>query len=175
MAGALFSRAKTWVAEILNYTDLNTEFDNILNNLYPEKIDDGSATETQMQTTTDPYPASVASLATSLQGEIQRLRYVIAQITSKTYWYEDPWIEGSATWDVGNLVDGAGETSAEITVTGAALGDYVFVSAPVDLQGITCTGYVSAANKAKIRVQNETGGTIDLASGTWKVRVMKAV
>jgi hypothetical protein len=90
MSGALFSRAKTWVAEILNYTDLNTEFDNILNNLYPEKIDDGSATVAQMQTTTDPYPGAVASLPTSLQGEIQRLRYVIAQITGETYWYIDP-------------------------------------------------------------------------------------
>jgi|GEM_PF-2069444 len=90
MSGALFSRAKTWVAEILNYTDLNTEFDNILNNLYPEKIDDGSATVAQMQTTSDPYPDGVASLPTSLQGEIQRLRYLIAQITGEANWYVDP-------------------------------------------------------------------------------------
>lgn len=90
MSGALFSRAKTWIAEILNYTDLNTEFDNVLNNMYPEMFDDGSATEAQMQAVTDPYPASVASLPTSLQGELQRLRYLIAQITGNTYWYQDP-------------------------------------------------------------------------------------
>lgn len=82
-------------------------------------------------------------------------------------------IDGSATWDPGSLADGAGETSSAITATGAALGDFVLVSAPYDLQGITATGYVSAANAVKIRLQNETGGTIDLASGTWRVRVIK--
>jgi hypothetical protein len=83
-------------------------------------------------------------------------------------------IQGSTTWNPGSLVDGAGETSAAITVTGAALGDFVLVAAPYDLQGITCNGYVSATNTVKIRLQNETGGVIDLASGTWKVKVIKA-
>lgn len=83
-------------------------------------------------------------------------------------------ISGSATWNPGNLVDGAGETSASITATGAALGDFVLVSAPYDLQGITCNGYVDAADSVKIRIQNETGGAIDLASGTWAVRVLPA-
>jgi hypothetical protein len=80
---------------------------------------------------------------------------------------------GTATWNPGSLNDGVGETSAGITVLGASLGDYVLVAAPYDLQGITCNGYVSATNAVKIRLQNETGGTIDLASGTWKVKVIK--
>lgn len=82
-------------------------------------------------------------------------------------------LQASATWDPGSLVDGAGETSSSITVTGAALGDFVMVSAPYDLQGITCNGYVSSSNNVKIRIQNETGVTIDLASGTWRVKVIK--
>ena len=82
-------------------------------------------------------------------------------------------LSGSATWNPGNLADGAGETSASITVTGAVLGDFVLASAPYDLQGITMTPYVDASNSVKIRLQNETGGAIDLASGTWKVRVIK--
>lgn len=81
-------------------------------------------------------------------------------------------IEGSLTWDPGSLADGAGETSTGITVTGAALGDYVLVSAPYDLQGLTATAYVSATNTVKIRLQNESAGTVDLASGSWKVRVL---
>ena len=80
---------------------------------------------------------------------------------------------GTITWDPANLVDGAGETSNSITVTGAALGDYVVVAAPYDLQGMICSGYVSASNTVKIRVQNESGGAIDLASGVWKVKVTK--
>lgn len=79
----------------------------------------------------------------------------------------------STTWNPGSLADGAGETSAGITVTGVALGDFVLVSAPYDLQGITCNGYVSAADTVKIRLQNETTGTKDLASGTWNIRVFK--
>jgi hypothetical protein len=41
------------------------------------------------------------------------------------------------------------------------------------MQGIVATCYVDAADSAKIRIQNETGGTIDLASGTWRVRIIK--
>ena len=81
-------------------------------------------------------------------------------------------ISGSATWDPGSLADGVGETSAAITATGAALGDFVLVSAPYDLQGITCNGYVSATSQVKIRLQNESTATVDLASGTWRVRVI---
>ena len=90
-------------------------------------------------------------------------------------WYPfgDLYLTGSITWDPASLVDGAGETSSAITITGAVLGDFIAVSAPYDMQGILASGYVSATNTARIRVQNETGGTIDLASGTWKVRVIK--
>ncbi len=88
--------------------------------------------------------------------------------------FGDLKLSATTVWDPGSLADGDGETSSDITVTGAALGDLVLVGAPYDLQGITCNGYVSAINTVKIRIQNETGGTIDLASGTWNVRVMKA-
>lgn len=79
---------------------------------------------------------------------------------------------GSTTWNPGNLADGAGETKS-ITVTGASLGDYVIVAAPYDLQDCTVTGYVQAANKVEIRLQNESGGAKDLASGTWNVMVIR--
>jgi hypothetical protein len=47
----------------------------------------------------------------------------------------------------------------------------VKVAAPYDLQGITATAYVSAADTVNIRIQNETTGVIDLVSGTWLVKV----
>lgn len=49
-----------------------------------------SANATAMRATADPYPAGSESLATTLLGELQRIRYVIAQITGETYWYQDP-------------------------------------------------------------------------------------
>lgn len=89
--GGTFSRVKTWASnEILTASDLNNEFDNLINNATPAGLDDASANAAAMQTTADPYPASAASLPTSLEGEIQRLRYLIQQITGKTYWYYDP-------------------------------------------------------------------------------------
>ena len=87
--GSTFSRTKTWIAETLTASDLNAEFDNILNNLTPAGVDDESANAAAMQATADPYPGSVASLATSLTGEIQRIRYQLNQLVGGTYWYED--------------------------------------------------------------------------------------
>ena len=82
--------------------------------------------------------------------------------------------ETSFTWNPGDLADGAGETSSGQTVAGAAFGDYVMVSAPYDLQDIICTGYVQAANTVEVRIQNENaGGNVNLASGTWKVAVVR--
>jgi hypothetical protein len=79
---------------------------------------------------------------------------------------------GQATYDPGSLADGAG-ASTTVTVTGAALGDFAAVSFSLDLQGITLTAYVSAADTVTCRFQNETTGTLDLASGTLRAKVTK--
>lgn len=77
----------------------------------------------------------------------------------------------SETHDFGSLVDGAGETGS-IAVVGAALGDFVLVSAAVDLVDMTLTGYVQAADTVEYRLQNESGSTADLASTTVTVLVI---
>lgn len=84
-----------------------------------------------------------------------------------------PFLEASFSWNPANLASGTGETSASVTVSGAAFGDFVMVAAPYDLQGLVCCGYVAAADTVRVRVQNGTGGAVDLASGTWRVRVAK--
>jgi parallel beta-helix repeat protein len=72
---------------------------------------------------------------------------------------------GSATFNPGNLVDGAGETTT-VSVVGAMLGDFASASFGADLQGITLTAWVSATNVVSVRFQNETGGDLNLASST---------
>lgn len=80
----------------------------------------------------------------------------------------------SATLDAGNLIDAAGETDT-VAVPGVALGDIVLgVSIDKDLVGVTVTAYVSAANVVSIRIQNESGSTLDLASATVKLIVGRA-
>ncbi|MDD5587274.1 MAG: DUF2793 domain-containing protein [Alphaproteobacteria bacterium] len=85
-----------------------------------------------------------------------------------------PYLDGTFTWNPGTLANGSGATSAAVTVAGAAFGDFVQVAAPYDLQGVLATAYVSAANTVVARLQNQTGGGVTLASGTWRVRVSKA-
>lgn len=81
-------------------------------------------------------------------------------------------ISNIATYDPPSLGDGVGTTTT-VTVTGAALGNFATVSFSLDLQGILVTAYVSATNTVAVRFQNETTGTIDLASGTLKAGVLQ--
>jgi hypothetical protein len=80
---------------------------------------------------------------------------------------------GTATYDPASLADGAGATTT-VTVTGAALGDYVDVSFSQALAGVLLTGWVSATDTVSVRFQNESGGVVDLASGTISARVRRA-
>lgn len=81
-------------------------------------------------------------------------------------------IDGSVTYDPPSLLDGQG-TTTDVTVAGARVGDFVFVSFSNDVQSIILSAFVNTSNNVKVRFQNETGGTIDLASGTLRVRVVK--
>lgn len=91
MAGSLQPRIKTWVAtEDVVYSDLNAEFDNCLTAMQPLLMDDYSTNSTQMQVTTDPGEVGTESLATTLAGEIARLRHMIGEITGENEWYESP-------------------------------------------------------------------------------------
>jgi hypothetical protein len=79
------------------------------------------------------------------------------------------------TLNPSSLVDGAGETLQVTGVAGATLGDWVLISAPYDLQDITVTAYVQATGVVEIRLQNESGNTINLASGIWRILIIRKV
>ena len=85
----------------------------------------------------------------------------------------DGVLTGSAVWNPGSLIAGAQE-SKDITVTGAALGDFVLVGAGVDVVDIAVSGVVTATNTVTITILNETAGTVDLGSSTWNVMVIPA-
>lgn len=85
-----------------------------------------------------------------------------------------PKIDATTTWNPGAIANASGASSSALTVTGAALGDFAVVAAPYDLQGVQATAYVNAANSAIIRLNNLTGASVTLASGSWRVRVIKA-
>jgi hypothetical protein len=79
---------------------------------------------------------------------------------------------GSATYDPASLIDAAG-ASTTVTVQGAALGDFCAASFGVSTAGISVTCNITAANTATVRFQNESAGTLDLASSTLRVIVWR--
>lgn len=81
-------------------------------------------------------------------------------------------ILASETYNPPSLASGLGVTTT-LSVAGAALGDFVLASFSLDLQGITLTAYISSANTASIRLQNNTGSTIDIDSGILSVMILK--
>jgi len=83
-------------------------------------------------------------------------------------------LKAAFTWDPTSLANGAGETSQAVNVQGAVFGDFVRPVPPYSTQGLKCWGWVDAANVVRVRLENGTGSTVDLASGTWGVRVRKA-
>jgi hypothetical protein len=59
-----------------------------------------------------------------------------------------------------------------VTVTGAALGDYVIASLGVDVAGLVIAAYVSAADTVTYVVTNTTGAAVDLASATFRLLIL---
>jgi len=87
---ANFDRITIWgTGQSLTASALNAEYNQIYNNFDTDGMDDYSASTAEMRGTADPYPAASPSLATSLTGELQRIRYMLAQISGETYWYID--------------------------------------------------------------------------------------
>jgi hypothetical protein len=89
-----------------------------------------------------------------------------------TYSLDYAQTSASAVYDPASIVDADGFTTT-ISVPVAALGDFVDASFSNDLQGIVLSAWVSASGVVSVRFQNETGGTVDLASGTLRVRITK--
>tara|TARA_R100001230_G_scaffold25546_1_gene20940 strand:- start:3414 stop:3725 length:312 start_codon:yes stop_codon:yes gene_type:complete len=84
----------------------------------------------------------------------------------------DDILSASKTWDAGSIGDG-NEEALEVTVSGAALGDFVLSSLDVDVADLVLTGAVTAADTVTLILANNTGGAVDLASTTANVLVIK--
>ena len=79
------------------------------------------------------------------------------------------------TFDPPSLATGAFAVSTAIAVTGVALGDALTLYPPYDTQGVIYQASVSSAGNIKISLFNANTSTVDLASGTWRVAISRAV
>lgn len=95
----------------------------------------------------------------TVAGDLETLRKTISEFSAST------------TWDAGAIADGNFE-SKDITVTGAALGDYAWATITVDLVDMAICAAVTLADTvtATIMNQDSAGANIDLASATCYVR-----
>ena len=84
------------------------------------------------------------------------------------------WLSASATWDPPSVANGA-STTTTLTVGGAVLGDMVNASFSLSLGGLSLSAQVSAADTVQVRLSNNSGAPVDLASGTIRVQVFKGV
>lgn len=82
-------------------------------------------------------------------------------------------LNGSSAYDPPSINDGA-FTTTNVTVTGAALGDFAIASFSLDTLGLDIFAEVSAANTVRVTLRNNTGGTLDHGLGTIRARVWKA-
>lgn len=92
------------------------------------------------------------------------------------FWGQGAIIKGQVTVDLASVASAA-VTEKSLTITGAALGDTVIMTAPA--AGLTaglviCGAYVSAADTVKVRVANLSGGTVDEDSGTWEYALIRS-
>lgn len=81
------------------------------------------------------------------------------------------FLVGSETKDFGSVSADAG-VSEDVTVTGAALGDFALCSIGVDSVDLIITCAVTAANTVTVTLENQTAGAIDLASTTIRCLVV---
>jgi len=82
-------------------------------------------------------------------------------------------LSGAAIYDPPSLVNGAGAT-ASVSVVGAKPGMSANASFTTDTQGILVSANVQSADVVAVRFYNETGGTVDLGSGTLTAVVQAA-
>lgn len=71
-------------------------------------------------------------------------------------------------------IAGGASAYAQITVAGAALGDFVVASLDPADRDIAVTAQVTAADTVTIWATNHSGGAIDLAAGTTRIQLRKA-
>ena len=83
-------------------------------------------------------------------------------------------LRASATWNPPSIGNGA-VTSVVVDCLGAKIGDPVAVGFTANAAGndILWSGYVQAADKVRVTFLNQTGGALDLASGTVNVLVFQ--
>ena len=111
-----YTLRRTYVdGDILSASDYMLDHQQHIDNQDPQHTDDYSSSVTTMRSNTDHGDVNTESLATTLAGEIERLRYAIKHIKEKlngssiAQWYAKSYslVVGNGTITTAKLADGA--------------------------------------------------------------------
>lgn len=109
----------------------------------------------------------------TLQADLSTLQSDVALLETTQQTFHGKFLSASSALDFAAINAGTSGTQT-ITVTGAIVGDAVFVTPPSNLpNGLVPNAYVSADGTVTIRLNNVTASSIDPVSATWKVTVIK--
>lgn len=149
----------------------NGEFNNILTNFDPDGVDDASVNLAAMQATVDPGELSSESLATSLRGELQRLRYAVAEAkfgpATSRKWYESPATGGGfSAVPIGSIIPFYDFNAALTFDTNV----WVYCDGSTATVGGSSRTLPDLSNRYLVGFGTEAGGDIDSAS--WSTSVV---
>jgi hypothetical protein len=91
----LYSATNRISGELITASKYMADHQNHIDNQTPQMTDDYSATAGQASIQTDPGAPGAESLATSLAGELERLRFAIAAAKGKPFWNDTPDVTDS--------------------------------------------------------------------------------
>lgn len=126
MSSGLYSHTTRATGTVLTATIYNGDHQNHITNQTPQATGAYSDNASQMQTNTDPGTVGLESLASSLAGELERIRFVIKQMNGGAQWY--PALLNT---------QGANIPSAATLNLDNATGDYVHITGTTGITAIT--------------------------------------
>lgn len=151
---ALYSHTTRATGTTLTAAIYNADHENHITNGIPAQLDDYSASVAQMQSMTDPGGVGSESQATSLAGELERLRFVIDRMVGGAQWYSTP---------ASNLAGGGTITavSSNTTLTASNIGQLINIT---DAAAVTvpATGAIEIGDRIKFKNSTTKAVTLEV-------------
>lgn len=112
----------------------------------------------------NPFTGSSSSNLTQIMNVLQNCVTAIATLTSTIAKIFPLGLSSSAAWTPGTIAAGA-QTQTTVACASAVLGMSAQAAFSLNINGLTLTAYVSAANAVTVVLGNLTGTSVSIGSG----------